>query len=193
MSLLFHALDVRAELAQFFVEMFVAAIDVIDAADLGHAIGLQARQDERGGGAQIARHDRRADQSIDALDHRGRAFDLHVRAHALQFRDMHVALRENVFRDDADSLGRREQRAHLRLHVGRKTGIRLGREFERFREAPFGETEIEFCRRLDAEAGFRERVRDGGDMFGLDAVQRDALARRSRRRPETCRLRCGPE
>jgi hypothetical protein len=36
----FHSFDVRAELAQLLIEMFVAAIDMIDAADFGHAIGL---------------------------------------------------------------------------------------------------------------------------------------------------------
>ena len=66
-ALFLDALDVRAELAQFFVEMLVAAIDVIDAADLGDAVGFQSREDQRGGGAQIARHDRCAEELIDAL------------------------------------------------------------------------------------------------------------------------------
>ena len=35
-----HPLDVRAEFAQFFVEMFVAAIDVINAAHLSNSFGL---------------------------------------------------------------------------------------------------------------------------------------------------------
>ena len=65
------------------------------------------------------------------VNHRGRAFDLHLRAHAFQFREMHVALRKNIFRDDADAFGGGKQRAHLRLHVGRKTGIRFGRDLER--------------------------------------------------------------
>ncbi len=43
-----HPLDVRTELAQFFVEMFVAAIDMINAAHLGNSIGLQSRQHQRG-------------------------------------------------------------------------------------------------------------------------------------------------
>ena len=44
----FHALDVSAELAQLFVEMLVAAIDVIDAAYLRPAFSLQPGQDQRG-------------------------------------------------------------------------------------------------------------------------------------------------
>ena len=73
-------------------------------------------------------------------------FDLHLRAHPLQFRDMHVALRKNVFRDHADPFGRGKQRAHLRLHVGRETGIRLGHQLERLGTAPLGETVMEFSR-----------------------------------------------
>ena len=41
-------LDVRAEFAQFFVEMFVAAIDVINAAHLSNSFGLQSRQHQCG-------------------------------------------------------------------------------------------------------------------------------------------------
>ena len=44
----FDALDVRAEFAQFFVEMFVAAIDMINAAHLSDSFGLQSRQHQRG-------------------------------------------------------------------------------------------------------------------------------------------------
>ena len=88
-------------------------------------------QDERGRGAQIARHDGRAGQSFDALDDRGRPFELDVRAHALQFGHVHVALRENVFGDHADAFGGGKKGAHLRLHVGGETGIGLGRNLER--------------------------------------------------------------
>ena len=128
--LLFHTFDVRAKLAQLFIEMFVTAVDMINAPDFGHAIGLSTRQHERRGGPQIARHDRRTVEAIDALNDRGRAFDLHLRTHPLQLRDVHVTLRENVFGDDADSFRGGKKCAHLRLHVGRETGIRLGNEVE---------------------------------------------------------------
>ena len=68
---------------------------------------------------------------------------------------MHVALRKNVLRDHADAFGRGKQRAHLRLHVGRKTGIRLGRELEWLGQAPFGETVMEFFAGFDLIAGRR--------------------------------------
>ncbi len=47
-SILLHPLDVRAELAQFFVEMLVTAIDVIHPAHFRSPFGLQSRQDQRG-------------------------------------------------------------------------------------------------------------------------------------------------
>jgi hypothetical protein len=38
--LAFHAFDVCAEFAQFFIEMFVTPIDVIDAAHFGNSVRL---------------------------------------------------------------------------------------------------------------------------------------------------------
>src|SRR5512133_2294943 len=43
-----HPLDVRAEFAQFFVEMFVATIDMINAAHLSNSFSLQSRQHQCG-------------------------------------------------------------------------------------------------------------------------------------------------
>src|SRR5438132_9319608 len=77
----FYALDVRAEFAQFFIEMFVAAVDVIDATHLGNSVCFQSRKHQRGRGAQIARHHWSAKEMIDALDHRGRAFKIDMCAH----------------------------------------------------------------------------------------------------------------
>ena len=39
----FRTLDVCAEFAQFLIEMFVAAVDMVDTADFGDAVGFQAR------------------------------------------------------------------------------------------------------------------------------------------------------
>ena len=39
--IVFYSLDVRAELAQFLIEMFVAAIDMINAADFGLPVGFK--------------------------------------------------------------------------------------------------------------------------------------------------------
>ena len=55
-------------------------------------------------------------------------FERDVGAHALELGDVHEALREDGFGDDADAVALAKQRAHLRLHVGGKAGIRLGGE-----------------------------------------------------------------
>ena len=47
-ELRFHPLDVGAELAQLFVEMFVATIDVINAAHFRCSLRLQSCQNQRG-------------------------------------------------------------------------------------------------------------------------------------------------
>ena len=82
-TLTFHSLDVGAELAQFLIEMFVAAVDMLNATDFGDAVRFQARQHERSGGAQIARHHWSAKEMIDALDDRSRALKIDMRAHPL--------------------------------------------------------------------------------------------------------------
>src|SRR5882724_11869813 len=79
----FYTLDVRAEFAQFFIEMFVAAVDVIDAAHFGNSVRLQSRKHQRGRRAQVARHHWSAKEMIDALDHRSRAFKIDMCAHPL--------------------------------------------------------------------------------------------------------------
>src|SRR5262245_66302185 len=40
----FRALDVCAQFAQFFIEMLVAAVDVIDAADFCNSIGFRSEE-----------------------------------------------------------------------------------------------------------------------------------------------------
>src|SRR5438128_12102029 len=99
----FNALDVRVEFAQFFIEMFVAAVDVIDATHFCNAVCFQSRKHQRGGGAQIARHHWSAKEMIDALDHRSRAFKIDMCAHPLYLSDMHVPLRKSTLCHDADA------------------------------------------------------------------------------------------
>ena len=57
-----YAFDLRAERVELFVETLVAAVNVIDAIDFGGIFRLQPCENEGCGGAQIARHDRRAAQ-----------------------------------------------------------------------------------------------------------------------------------
>jgi hypothetical protein len=51
-------LHVGAELDEFLVDVFVAAVDVVEAVDLGGAAGGEGGEHEGGGGAQVAGHDR---------------------------------------------------------------------------------------------------------------------------------------
>ena len=55
-----YPLDFRADFAEFFLDVFGAAVEVVDAFDDGFAAGDQACHDEAGGGAQIGRHHVRA-------------------------------------------------------------------------------------------------------------------------------------
>src|SRR2546430_16360279 len=93
----FHAFDLSAELAQFLIQMFVAAIDVINAADFGDSVRFQSGKHERGRRAQIARHHRRAKEPINALDHGGWAPKNDICAPALWLCPPHVAPPEKVF------------------------------------------------------------------------------------------------
>ena len=65
-----HALDLRAELRQLFLDAFVAAIDVIDAQYICCAFCDQARQHEARRGAQIRRHDGRRRELLHAVNDR---------------------------------------------------------------------------------------------------------------------------
>src|SRR5207244_9180934 len=78
-----YSFDVRSKLAQFLIEMFVAAIDMINAADFGSPFGFQPSQDKCRGSPEIARHDRRAKQPLHALNDGGGCLELHVSAHPL--------------------------------------------------------------------------------------------------------------
>ena len=52
-----YPFDFRADLTEFFLDVFVAAVEVVDAFDDGFAACNQACHDEAGGGAQVGRHD----------------------------------------------------------------------------------------------------------------------------------------
>src|SRR3546814_8594730 len=58
---------------------------MIDAVDLGLPLRGEAGEDEAHRGAQVGRHDGRADQPVDPAHHRRAAVDADVRPHAGQF------------------------------------------------------------------------------------------------------------
>src|SRR2546428_14017244 len=74
------AFDFRGELPEFLVDALVAAVDVIDAVDLGFAIGREAGKHQTRARAQIARHDWCAAQSLHTFDNGTVAFQRNVRA-----------------------------------------------------------------------------------------------------------------
>ena len=111
---------------QFFFDVFVAAVDVVDAVDDGLAVGDEGGEDERGGGAQVAGEDGGGAERSFAADDGAAAFDFDVCAHADQFLGVHEAVLENIFGDDRSAFGLRGQRHELRLHVGGESGKFFG-------------------------------------------------------------------
>jgi len=67
-GILLDALDVRAELLEGEFHPFVAAVEVIDTVDRGFSACGEAGEDEAGRGAEVAGHDRRADEFANAVD-----------------------------------------------------------------------------------------------------------------------------
>ena len=91
--LLLHALNVGVELEKFFINMLVAAINVIEAGNGGGAFGGETCKHQSRRGAQIARHHRRGRELLHTFDDRGAIVDVDVGAHALHFGTVHEALR----------------------------------------------------------------------------------------------------
>src|SRR6266436_826579 len=78
----FYALHVSAEFVQFFIEMLVTTVNVIDSTHFGNSVCFQARKHQRGGRAQVARHHWRAEETIHSINHRSGTLQFHLRAHA---------------------------------------------------------------------------------------------------------------
>src|SRR2546423_14185232 len=90
-----QTIDARADGAQFRLDLFVAAINMIDALDERLAFGDKTGQHERRGGAQIRRLHARARQGRRAGDDGRVAFDAYARAHALQLADVRKTVLED--------------------------------------------------------------------------------------------------
>ena len=65
-----EALDVGADVLEFFYDLFVAAVDVVDAFDDGFALCDEGGQDQASAGTKIAGLDRRTRESCGAADYR---------------------------------------------------------------------------------------------------------------------------
>ncbi len=112
---------------------------MVDAADRRRALGGQAGEHQARRAAQIARHDRGADQMSDALDHYRGTLPEELRAHAGQLGDVHEPLGVDLLGDDAVAVGQAQQRHHLRLQVGREAGVGLRRDHHRLEHALGGD------------------------------------------------------
>src|SRR5919198_492970 len=75
----FCTLDVCAKFAQFFIEMFVPAVDVIDPADFGNSVGLQSCKHQCSRRAQVTGHHGCSEKTIHTINHCGSTFQLHLR------------------------------------------------------------------------------------------------------------------
>src|ERR1700686_254165 len=161
-----HAADFGAYSFQFFFNVLVAAVQMIDAVDDGLSIRDEGGEHERGGGAQVGSEDGGGAQRSSAADDGAAAFDLNVGAHAYQFLRMHEAVLKNVFFDDRRAFGLRGERHVLRLHVSGEAGI-------------FFSVHVGGVKRLiahDADrvgldrsfhASFSELLQDGGEVRGI--------------------------
>ena len=170
-----HALDLSAEGIEFFVDGFVAAVDVIDAVDFRGSVGNEASKNEGSTCAKVARHDGCAAESLDAVDLDGSAFEGDVRSHAFQFGNMHEALWENGFCDRASSGADAEDRAHLGLHVCGVARIGFGDEVHWASVAIAGERDL-VALDLEFAAGIAQSVEGGLKVIRVYFSKGDAAS-----------------
>src|ERR1700756_2213776 len=88
-GLIRHAPDLRAELRELLLDGLVAAIDVVDALDLGASLGYEAREHQARGGAQVGGHYRRGGEFLHAVDDGRVPLETDFRSHAAHFQHVH--------------------------------------------------------------------------------------------------------
>src|SRR5690349_14156199 len=103
------SLDEGAGRAEVVFEVGVAAVDVVDVADLGHAFGAQAGDDQAGAGADVGGAYRGAGQLLLAAYDGVVAVRTDVGAEPGQLVDEHEAPVEDVLGDERGSLADRGQ------------------------------------------------------------------------------------
>src|SRR6185295_7964897 len=121
-------LDARAEPPELVLDPLVASIDVIDPIDDRRALGLQARENERRGRAQIGGHDLRSRELRHSAGNDRITLDRQIRAEPLQLERVLEAVLEDRLGDRRGAVRDSVQRAELRLHVGREARVRRGHE-----------------------------------------------------------------
>ena len=168
--------DLGAQRTEFFLDVLVAAIEMVDAVDDGVALGDQARQDQRSRGAQVGRHHRRAAELFDATDDGGVAIDLDVGAQAQQFVDVHEAVLEDRLADHAHAVGDAVHGHELGLHVGRECRIRRGGQADRARTLAMHVQGDAVGGGLDRSTGFGQLVQHRLEGVATRAARDDPAA-----------------
>lgn len=113
-----ETLDGGAEGLKFAVDVFVAAVEVVDALDDGLSFSCEACEDEGSAGTEVGGHDWGAVEFFDAVDDGAGALDGDLSAHAFEFGDVHEAVWINAFGDDAEAWGEGHEGGDLGLEVG---------------------------------------------------------------------------
>src|SRR5581483_1824474 len=121
-----NASNLSAHAPQFFLNVLVAAVDVVNAVDDGFAIRYQGGDYQGSRRAQVGGKDSGSAEFRLAANDGASSFNLDVGAHAHQFLGVHKAILENVLRNHRSPVGLGGQRHVLRLHVGGKAGILFG-------------------------------------------------------------------
>ena len=171
-----EALDCGSNLCHLGFEIFVTAIEVVNATDGRFAFGDEACEYERCAGAEVGTHDVCTFEREAALDGCRVAVQLDGCAQAFEFCDMlEAVVIDGVLHEAVARNG--EERCHERsLHVRRES-----------REGEGGETDgLEFLLAcidfgpvgtdVHLAADFAESVERGGDVFRDDARDFDATA-----------------
>src|SRR6266511_2521068 len=118
--------DARAERRELLLDPLVAAVEVVDALDLGRPARGEPGEYERRRCAQVGRHHRRARERRHALHDRDLPVHRDVRAEPLQLLHVHEPILEHGLRDLRRALGEAEEHHQLGLPVGREALVRRG-------------------------------------------------------------------
>src|SRR4030065_349965 len=122
----FYPLYVGAKPLELFLYLFVAPVKVVYARYLRLAFGDEPREYQGRAGPEIGCHERSSAKAPHALYDGAPAVDADVRAHALEFADMHEPVLEDSLPYDGQAAGNRPHGHYLGLHVGREARVRFG-------------------------------------------------------------------
>src|SRR6476619_5176740 len=132
------AADVSAEPAQGLGEAGVAAVDVLGAADGGHPVGHEARDDQGRSGSDVAGLDGSAREPLHAVHHHVVAVDARLGPEPVELLHGAEARLEEVLGDHGRAVGHGVAGDGERLQVGREARVGQGRDVHRLRPPAAG-------------------------------------------------------